>query len=103
MFVLSVVYTAAWLRGIWMHWIVPARRRAQGDVMDAIKLTVPGAAPTQLQADLAAALAFHRDRGVTPEVAFGAHAELETWDDQGIDESSEPPAVDLSCRYGIKP
>lgn len=60
--------------------------------MDAIKLTVPGATPTQLQAGLAAALAFLRGRGVTPEVAFGAHAELETWDDQGIDESSEPPA-----------
>ncbi|XXQ53595.1 hypothetical protein ACA040_002266 [Xenophilus aerolatus] len=30
MFVLSVVYTAAWIRGIWAHWINPARGRATG-------------------------------------------------------------------------
>lgn len=60
--------------------------------MDSIKLIVPGATPAELQAGLTAAHAFLRHRGVTPEAAFSAHAELETWDDQGIDESSEPPA-----------
>lgn len=59
--------------------------------MESIKLTVPGATPAQLQAGLAAAQAFLQDRGITPEAAFGAHAELEIWDDQGIDESSVPP------------
>lgn len=59
--------------------------------MDSIKLTVPAATPAQLQAGLAAAHAFLQVRGITPEAAFAAHAELETWDDQGIDESSMPP------------
>ena len=30
MFALSVVYTAAWIRGIWAHWINPARGRVKG-------------------------------------------------------------------------
>ncbi|PZQ77792.1 MAG: hypothetical protein DI563_02610 [Variovorax paradoxus] len=60
--------------------------------MGSIKLTVPGATPAQLQAGLAAAQAFLHEHGITPEAAFGAHAELQTWDDQGIDESSVPPA-----------
>ena len=59
--------------------------------MDSIKLTVPGATPAQLQAGLAAAHVFLQDRGLTPEAAFAAYAELETWDDHGIDETSVPP------------
>lgn len=59
--------------------------------MNSIKLTVPGATPAQLQAGLAAAQAFLQDRGITPEAAFAAHAELETWDDHGVDEGSVPP------------
>lgn len=59
--------------------------------MDSITLTVPGATPAQLQAGLAAAHAFLQIRGITPEAAFAAYAELEIWDDQGIDETSVPP------------